>query len=94
MPPGPLGSDLVVAGDDELALVPVPGPRTVADPATVTEFLSSTKEIPDEGLTEEHVVHTDGIRTWRPEELATITKTAPSDPKWLQFLAEDNARRY
>ncbi|ATY14854.1 WD40 repeat domain-containing protein [Amycolatopsis sp. AA4] len=86
--------DLVVAGDAELALVPVTASHTVADPVTVAEFLARTKEIPDEGLTEDHVVHTDGIGTWRPEDLATITKTARSDPKWLQFLAEDNARRY
>ncbi|WP_337824037.1 hypothetical protein [Amycolatopsis sp. A1MSW2902] len=85
--------DLVVAGDGELALVPVPSPRTVADPATVAEFLASTKEIPDDGLTEDHVVHTDGVGTWRPEELATITKTAPGDPHWLRLLAEGNARR-
>ncbi|MET9262986.1 hypothetical protein [Amycolatopsis sp. NPDC004079] len=84
--------DLVVAGDCELALVPVPSPRTVADPATVAEFLAGTMEIPDEGLLDDHVVHTDGVGTWRPEELATITKAAPGDPQWLRFLAEDNAR--
>ncbi|MBB1152556.1 hypothetical protein [Amycolatopsis dendrobii] len=83
----------MVAEDDELALVPVPGSRTAADPATVAEFLSSTTEIPDDGLLDDHVVHTNSIRTWRPEDLATITKTSPGDPMWLQFLAEDNARR-
>lgn len=86
--------DLVVAGDCELALVPVPSPRTVADPATVAEFLASTKEIPDEGLTEDHVVHTDGVGTWRPEELATITKTSPGDPHWLRSRAWTNVHRY
>ncbi|WP_406638621.1 hypothetical protein [Amycolatopsis sp. WGS_07] len=59
--------DLVVAGDGELALVPVPAPRTVADPATVAEFLASTTEIPDDGLPEDHIVYTDGVRTWHPE---------------------------
>ncbi|GAA1029020.1 MULTISPECIES: hypothetical protein [Amycolatopsis] len=86
--------DLVVAGDGELALVPVAASRAVADPATVAEFLASTTEIPDDGLPEDHAVRTDGVGTWRPDELATITKTAPSDPRWLQFRAEDNARRY
>ncbi|SFQ21798.1 PD40 domain-containing protein [Amycolatopsis rubida] len=85
--------DLVVAGDGELALVPVPGPRTVADPATVAEFLASTAEIPGDGLPEDHVVHTDGISTWGQEDLATITEAAPGDPHWLQTRAWLNARR-
>ncbi|WP_409462480.1 hypothetical protein [Amycolatopsis sp. GA6-003] len=85
--------DLVVAGDGELALVPIPGPRTVADPATVAEFLVGTKEIPDDVLPEDHAVLTDGTGTWRQEDLATITKTAPGDPHWLRIRAQVNARR-
>lgn len=83
--------DLLVASRGELALVPVP--TAVADPATVAGFLASTTEIPDDADLHDHLVRTDGVRTWRPGDLDEETEATPDDPTWLQLQAALNARR-
>ncbi|WP_409184954.1 hypothetical protein F9C11_12115 [Amycolatopsis sp. VS8301801F10] len=83
--------DLLVATGGELALAPVP--TAAADPAIVADFLASTTEIPDDAEPRDHLVQTDGVRTWRSGDLDEVTEATPSDPTWLQLQAVLNARR-
>jgi hypothetical protein len=95
------GELVVAGGEGELLLSKLDGsgrpeaPRDDAMRATVTAFLDSTSEVLDDGdpedLAPEHVV-TDGARTWKPADLATVTTAAAADPTWLQLQAAINAR--
>ncbi|WP_051790974.1 hypothetical protein [Amycolatopsis jejuensis] len=78
---------LIVASGSELALIPMAA--TAPDPATVADFLARTTEVPDET----HLVLTDGVRTWDPDDLAATTEASPHDPTWLQLQAAINARQ-
>ncbi|NUR01019.1 MAG: hypothetical protein HOY79_32165 [Streptomyces sp.] len=93
--------ELVLAGGGELVLVSVrSGPGEVratddGDPSTaaasaVSEFLEATSEVPDGGDLEEHLVLTDGDRTWDSDDLATVETATAGDPTWLQLRAALN----
>lgn len=93
--------ELVLAGGGELVLVSVrSGPEdtraaddgdvSTAAASAVSEFLDATSDVPDGGDLEEHLVLTDGDRTWNPDDLATVQTATAQDPTWLQLRAAVN----
>ncbi len=58
--------------------------------AAVSEFLAATSEVPDGGELEEHLVLTDGARTWNSDDLATVYAATAEEPTWLQLRAAIN----
>ena len=92
------GDVIVATGGGDLALVAVTaGQATAFAPdglhGQVAAFLSSTSVVPDDRDLWAHLVVTDGVRTWDPRELATITATTEADPSWLQMTAFGNKAR-
>jgi hypothetical protein len=92
------GELIVATADGELVLISVNDDATASDVAgcdasheAVVAFLNATREIPAEGDTWEHVVTTDGSRTWTPEDLSEITAADDEDPTWLRLAAAINA---
>ena len=59
---------------------------------TVTAFLDASSEVPDDGDLSTHLVVTDGIRTWEPDDLVAVTTATVTDPTWLRHQAAINAR--
>jgi hypothetical protein len=93
------GCDLILAtrGGD-LALVSVPAghqaaPAPDALQGQVAAFLASTSVVPDDRDLCAHLVVTDGVRTWEPEDLATVTTATEADPEWLRMTAFGNKAR-
>ncbi len=94
------GELVVASGGGDLVLLSVLAGSTkvhAADSDTlramVTAFLDATCEVPDDGDLETHLVVTDGTRTWEPDDLATVTTAAATDPTWLQLQAALNNAR-
>ncbi|GGV22172.1 hypothetical protein GCM10010260_73000 [Streptomyces filipinensis] len=58
--------------------------------SAVSEFLDATSEVPDGGDLEEHLVLTNGDRTWNADDLATVHTATAEDPTWLQLRAAIN----
>lgn len=91
--------DLIIAtGGGDLALVSVTvghlaAPAPGALEGQVAAFLASTCVVPDDRDLCAHLVVTDGVRTWEPEDLATITTAAEADPAWLRNTAAGNRAR-
>ncbi|CCK27830.1 hypothetical protein BN159_3451 [Streptomyces davaonensis JCM 4913] len=93
------GELLVATAAGELALLSAPG-RT-ADPDTaksaVAAFLDSTSEIPEDAYEadalEEHLVVTDGFRTWSAADLDAADSATDADPSWLQIQVAVNSLR-
>ncbi|WP_234336646.1 hypothetical protein [Streptomyces xylophagus] len=96
--------ELVVAGaGGDLVLLSVRGdsPKTQGpDPdtakAAVAAFLDATSEVPevpDGDDLENHLVVTDGTRTWDSDDLATVTTATAADPTWLRLQAAINTAR-
>lgn len=96
--------ELVVAGaGGDLVLLSVRGdsPKTRgqdsdAARAAVTAFLDATSEVPevpDGDDLENHLVVTDGTRTWESDDLATVTIATAADPTWLRIQAAVNNAR-
>jgi hypothetical protein len=82
--------ELVVAGDGgDLLLLTVDGAG--ASPTGVTAFLDATSDVPDDGDLEQHLVFTDGSRSWEQDDLATVTTAETTDPTWLRIRAAMNA---
>ncbi|MEU4093218.1 hypothetical protein [Streptomyces sp. NPDC026673] len=63
---------------------------STAAASAVSAFLDTTSEVPDGGDLEDHLVVTDGDRTWRPDDLATTDSATAEDPTWLQLRAAIN----
>lgn len=90
--------DLVVAtGEGDLVLVSVRTEFAQADAAghptpqaLVTAFLQATSEAPDDSDLEDHLVVSDGARTWEPGDLNAMTTATETDPTWLQHRAAIN----
>jgi hypothetical protein len=59
----------------------------------VEEFLSATTELPDNADLDTSLVRTDGLRTWNPDDLETVTTADDADPTWLRLQAAINAYR-
>jgi hypothetical protein len=92
------GGLIVATGGGDLALVSVtaghptpPAPDALRDPAVA--FLASTSVVPDDRDLYAHLIVTDGVRTWEPDDLATITTTTEADPAWLHMTAFGNNAR-
>jgi WD40 repeat protein len=91
--------DLIVAtGGGDLALVSVTaGHLTAPAPdalrGQVAAFLASTSVVPDDRALSAHLVVTDGVRTWEPDDLATITTATEADPGWLWMTVFSNNAR-
>jgi hypothetical protein len=86
--------ELVVAGDaGELLLLVVDGAEGHASPAGVTAFLEATSDVPADGDLESHLVLTDGSRSWKQDDLATVTTAEATDPTWLRIQAAMNVAR-
>ena len=96
--------DLVVAGaGGELALLSVRGDSektrradSQTSRAAVTAFLNGTSEVPeilDGDDLENHLVVTDGTRTWESDDLATVATATAADPTWLRLRAAVNNAR-
>ena len=90
----------VATKDDDLALVSLGADCATAYPAAantlqsqVAAFLTSASMIPDDRTLWAHLVTTDGVRTWNPDDLATITTASAADPAWLQTRAAGNRAR-
>lgn len=95
------GELVLAGGGGELVLVSVrsdPEETRAADDSdasaaavsAVSEFLDATCEVPDGGGLEEHLVLTDGDRTWNSDDLATVHTATAQDPTWLQLRAAIN----
>lgn len=84
-----------------LSLLQHPAPSAAANraaaEAAAAEFLASTTEAPapDDGGDdlEQHLVLTDGIRTWTNDDLSDTTTADATDPTWLQITAAVNQAR-
>lgn len=63
---------------------------STAAASAVREFLDATSEVPDGGDLEEHLVLTDGTRTWNSDDLATVYTATAEDPTWLQLRGAIN----
>jgi len=96
------GDLLLARGNGEFILLsvrpaaPVPVSVPAAEPAPnddVAVFLSGTEDTPSGGELDDHLVLTDGTRSFTDEELATGTETSPGDPTWLQIQASMNRFR-
>ncbi|MEV6507206.1 hypothetical protein AB0M61_13890 [Streptomyces sp. NPDC051642] len=96
--------ELVVAGTGgDLVLLSVRsdspkirGPHSDTARAAVTAFLDATSEVPEvpEGDDlENHLVVTDGTRTWESDDLATVDTATAADPTWLRLRAAVNNAR-
>jgi hypothetical protein len=91
--------DLIVAtrGGD-LALVAVTAGRAAAPAPDALRgqaeaFLASTSVVPDDRDLRAHLVVTDGVRTWEPDDLAMVTTATDADPAWLRMTAFGNRAR-
>ena len=93
------GGDLIVAtGGGDLALVSVTAGRAAAPAPDALRgraeaFLASTSVVPDDRDLCAHLVVTDGVRTWEPDDLATVTTATETDPAWLRTTAMANKAR-
>ncbi|MFE2545157.1 hypothetical protein [Actinacidiphila glaucinigra] len=96
--------ELVLASGGELVLVAVrsdPGETdsigdsdaSTAAASAVSEFLDTTSDVPDDGGLEEHLVLTDGERTWNSGDLATVYSETAEEPSWLRLQAAINTAR-
>ncbi|MFB7290428.1 hypothetical protein [Actinacidiphila glaucinigra] len=96
--------ELVLASGGELVLVSVrsdPGETdsigdsdaSTAAASAVSEFLDTTSDVPDDGGLEEHLVLTDGERTWNSDNLATVYSATAEEPSWLRLQAAINTAR-
>ncbi|WP_406863666.1 hypothetical protein ABZO31_25850 [Streptomyces sp. HUAS MG47] len=93
----PTGELVIASGGGDLVLLSVGAGSPEADgtcgdtpQAAVTAFLESTSEVPDNGDLWEHLVTTDGDRTWESDDLATVTTASEADPSWLRLQAAVN----
>ncbi|WP_412542988.1 hypothetical protein R8Z50_11040 [Longispora sp. K20-0274] len=85
------GDLLVATAEPGLVLVAAPGgPPPRASGEAVVVFLADTTEVPDDGDLEQHVVFTDGSRSWGPSELEELTAAEGNDPMWLRHRAAVN----
>jgi hypothetical protein len=91
------GELLVAGGEGDLALLSVRTGSAKARPtdgdasrATVTAFLDATSDVPEGGDLETHLVVTDGVRDWEPDDLATVNTATATDPTWLQLTVAVN----
>jgi hypothetical protein len=90
--------DLVAAtGEGDLVLISVLADSakvhaadTRTSQALVTAFLDATSEVPDDGDLNKCLVVTDGVRTWEPDTLKTVTTSTATDPTWLRIRAAVN----
>lgn len=93
--------ELVIASGGELTLVSMRSDAeqtrtadgidaSTAAASAVAEFLDATSEVPDGGDLEDHLVLTDGDRTWNTDDLATVHAATAEDPTWLQLRAAIN----
>ena len=95
------GGELVAAsGGSDLALLSV-----IADSAkshamdggtlrtVVATFMDTTSDVPRDGGLETHLVISDGVRTWEPDDLAAVITATAADPAWLQIQAAINDAR-
>ncbi|GAA1809564.1 hypothetical protein GCM10009682_34020 [Luedemannella flava] len=93
------GELVVASGGGELVLVSVPAgaaaPRDAAAlRALVTTFVDSTSDVPDDDEDlEEHLVVTDGTRTWEMSDWESVLSAEDTDPTWLQLQAAINNAR-
>ena len=55
--------------------------------------LEATSDVPDDGDLESHLVLTDGSRSWKQDDLATVTTAEDTDPTWLRIQAAMTAVR-
>lgn len=96
--------ELVVAGaGGDLVLLSVRGdspktrgPESDTARAAGAAFLDATSEVPevpDGDDLENHLVVTDGTRTWESDDLATVTTATAADPTWLRLQAALNTAR-
>jgi hypothetical protein len=91
------GDLLAATGEGDLALISVvagSAPARAADARTsqalVAAFLDASSEVPEEGELEDHLVVTNGARTWEPDALKAVTVATAADPAWLRLRAAVN----
>ena len=94
------GDLLTATADGDLILITVTAdsardraPSPLAPEALVAAFLGGTSDVPLDGNLEEHLVLTDGQRTWLHDDLETVETATPADPTWLQIQAAVNAHK-
>ncbi|WP_235032588.1 hypothetical protein [Actinacidiphila yanglinensis] len=87
------GGELVlvsVRSDLEETRAPDDGDASTAAASAVAEFLDATSEVPEGGDLDEHLLLTDGERTWNSDDLATVHAATEEDPTWLRLRAAVN----
>ncbi|ALG14987.1 hypothetical protein AOZ06_22990 [Kibdelosporangium phytohabitans] len=84
------GELIVAGGAGELVLVAGFPAAEPAAGSTVAEFLADASDIPDGGNLDEHLILTDGTRTWQPGDLDTASAAADTDPTWLRLKVAIN----
>ncbi|MEU6656742.1 hypothetical protein ABZ904_47440 [Streptomyces sp. NPDC046900] len=52
--------------------------------------MDATSDVPEGGELETHLVVTDGVRDWEPDDLATVNTATATDPTWLRLTAAVN----
>ncbi|WP_203755554.1 PD40 domain-containing protein [Actinoplanes cyaneus] len=85
---------LVVADrDGGLVLLSVPGAPVTPDADGVAGFLAGTEPIDATGYLWDELERTDGVRTWRDDDLARVVEANDDDPTWLRLQAAINQVR-
>ncbi|MFC4036313.1 hypothetical protein ACFO3J_33445 [Streptomyces polygonati] len=79
-----------VRSDPEETLAADDSEASTVAASAVAEFLDATSEVPDGCDLEEHLVLTDGDRTWTPGDPATVDTATAGDPTWLRLRAAIN----
>ncbi len=77
--------------DAGLVILSVPGDHPAPDPDGLIAFLDSTQPIDADGELWDRLELTDGVRTWREDDLNAVVTADDSDPTWLRLQAAINA---
>ncbi|MBU2669864.1 hypothetical protein KOI35_40775 [Actinoplanes bogorensis] len=82
---------LVVADRDGcVALLSVPGVPVAPDSDGVAAFITGTEPIDATGYLWDELELTDGVRTWRDDDLDRVVEADDDDPTWLRLQAAIN----
>jgi len=94
------GDLFAATGDGDLALISVAADSDETRAADgrsaqelVTAFFDASSEVPDDVALNKYLIVTNGERTWKPEDLETVTTATETDPAWLRIRAAVNRVR-
>lgn len=84
------GQVVVADRDGGLVLLSVPSAPVIPDADGVAAFLADTEPIDATGPLWDKLELTDGVRTWREDDLDRVVEADDADPTWLRLQAAIN----